>query len=349
MLLLTGATGLLGKYIALKLLKHGKRLRIVARDPQDSFLISLQKQYGENVEIFSADLLDVEAMRAAFKDGEIEAVIHSAAVVSFYKKDYPFMRRVNVEGTANVVNLCLEHKVDRLIHVSSVGALGREDFRTSGKEINEQMRWKESPLNTYYGHTKFLAEKEALRGAEEGLGVLICNPSFIIGYGGKDRSSAAIFEKIYAGLPFYPAGVNGFIWAEDVAAAIFVLLHSQLRGGERFVLAAENLPVKDVFTQVARALGKRPPFIPLTGGIGRLAGRASEFLASFSGGTPALTVESARTYGGHYRYSHAFFKSAFIGFEFTPISEAIISVAREFLAEKSKKGSVFQVITPFFY
>lgn len=336
MIVLTGVTGLLGKYIALKLLKHGYNLACIVRNTQDSFVKSLVENYPGRIQVVQADVLDVVGMQAAFQ-GEVEAVIHSAAVVSFWKKDYPQMMRVNVEGTANVVNLCLAHKVPKLIYVSSVAALGREDFRNRNEFITENSKWKDSPLNTYYGYTKHLAEKEVLRGVEEGLPAVICNPVMIIGYAGRGQSSGALFEQVYNGIPVYPTGRNGFVSAEDVAAAIFVLLLGNIDKGERFILVAENLSYAEVFQQIAQAIAKPAPRMPLTPALGRVFGWASETLAGITGKQPAVTTENARYLSTYFQYSNALFKSAFVGFEFSPIKDAIQVVGKEFVAFKTQK------------
>jgi nucleoside-diphosphate-sugar epimerase len=227
-ILVTGGTGFLGAYIIKELLAKGYSVRAIRRTKKLPFFIS--PDIFEKVEWVESDILDVVALDDAMKGAD--AVIHSAAVVSFIKSERKKMYNVNVEGTANVINLALENNIHRVVHISSISALGRT---ASGDHINEEKKWMESKLNTHYAITKHKAEMEIWRGAGEGLKTVIVNPSTIIGYGDWHTGSCAIFNKIYNEFPWYTTGVNGFVDVEDVARVTVLLMESNF-SDERFII-----------------------------------------------------------------------------------------------------------------
>ena len=131
--LLTGGTGFLGSYIIKALIEKGYAVRAIRRSSKLPFYIP--KEIFEKVEWIDGDILDVVSLQEAMLG--IDIVIHAAAIVSFHKKNKDWMYQVNVEGTANVVNMALEQNVKRLIHISSVAALGRT---AHGGSVNEEIR-----------------------------------------------------------------------------------------------------------------------------------------------------------------------------------------------------------------
>jgi nucleoside-diphosphate-sugar epimerase len=176
MVLVTGGTGFLGAYIIKELVGQGYSVRAIRRSSKLPSFVS--PDILNKAQWVEGDILDVVSLDEAMEG--IEQVIHSAAVVSFVKKDRKNMYQVNVEGTANVVNMALEKKVKRFVHLSSVAALGRT---AGGGHVNEEKKWEESKVNTHYAKTKYKAELEVWRGISEGLEAVILNPSTILGYG----------------------------------------------------------------------------------------------------------------------------------------------------------------------
>ena len=168
-----------------------------------------------------AEVLDVVSLEDAMEG--VSAVIHAAAIVSFDQKDRNRMYQVNVEGTANVVNCAIESGVTRMIHVSSVAALGRT---TKAGVVTEEKKWEENSSNTHYAISKHHAEMHVYRGFAEGLEGVVINPSTILGYGDWHQSSCAIFKNAYKGFAWYTKGINGFVGVEDVAEATVQLLVS---------------------------------------------------------------------------------------------------------------------------
>ena len=195
MILVTGGTGFLGSYIIKQLVEKGYAVRAIRRSNKpDGYRVPfwIPKEIVDNVEWVEGDVLDVVALEEAMEG--IDTVIHTAAVISFIKKDRPNMYQVNVEGTANVVNMMLEKNVRRLMHVSSVAALGRS---ASGGHVNEEKKWEESKVNTHYAKSKYKAELHVWRGTAEGLEAVIVNPSTILGYGDWNTGSCAIFKNVF--------------------------------------------------------------------------------------------------------------------------------------------------------
>ncbi|MCS7074590.1 MAG: NAD-dependent epimerase/dehydratase family protein [Bacteroidia bacterium] len=322
MILVTGANGFLGQYIVQELLNHQLPVRAYVRNPQP-----FQAKFP-SVQIAQGDVLEVGNLQEAM-DG-VEYVIHAAATVSFWKKRHAEMMRINEIGTANVVNVCLEKKIKRLLHVSSSSAFGRPE---GGSDINEQTKWRESPINSQYGKSKYLAEKQVYRGIEEGLSAVFVNPVIILGSGDWQAPSLRIFSTIFSGLKFYPPGMNGYVAATDVAEVIRRLLFDQsIPNGEKFLLCAENWYYKDLFELIAKELNVPPPSIAIRPWMQALAGNLYEFLATFTGKEPLVTRETVRTGSGTYRYDGSKITRT-IDFHYRSIPEVIHETCLQFLKE----------------
>ena len=209
-ILVTGGTGFLGAYIIKNLVEKNFPVKAIRRSAKIPFFIP--QNIFEKVEWVEGDILDVVSLDEAMKG--VDSIIHSAAIVSFTKKNRKEMYKVNVEGTENVVNLALENKIRRIIHISSVAALGRTGKTAT---VDEEKSWEENSNNTHYAISKHHAEMHVWRGFAEGLTGLILNPSTILGYGDWHQSSCAIFKNTYHEFPWFTKRVNGFVGVEDVA------------------------------------------------------------------------------------------------------------------------------------
>ncbi|RMF48261.1 MAG: NAD-dependent epimerase/dehydratase family protein, partial [Bacteroidetes bacterium] len=255
MWLVTGATGFVGYSFLKAWSQKSERppLRLLVRDPNHPVL----RPYLGQVELVQGNLADPLLLMEAAKGAD--TLLHLAATISFLPKARAWMYKTNVEGTRHLVNAALEVGVKRFVYLSSIAALGRP--KDPREPISEETLWEDSPYNTHYGYTKYLGEKEVWRGGEEGLKVLIFNPGIILGpYLSWEKGSPAFFRMVWRGLPVYPVGTNGFVGVQDVVEAIFTgLAHYPTGWGERYVLVAENWRYQQLFTEIARALGKRPP------------------------------------------------------------------------------------------
>ena len=202
---------------------------------------------------FKGDILDISCLQDIMT--QCTQVYHCAGMVSFNPARVEQMMKINAEGTANVVNISLESGIKKLVHVSSVAALGKKRNKAT---INEQVKWDEEANLTAYGNSKYQAEMEVWRGISEGLDAVIINPSIILGVGDWHKGSAAMFKNAYREFPWYTEGTSGYVDAMDVAKIMIRLMDSEI-SAERFIISAENRSYKDIFTQMALAFGKKPP------------------------------------------------------------------------------------------
>ncbi len=278
------------------------------------------------VEWVEGDILDTSFLEEAFQD--VEKVYHCAAVVSFNHKDAALMMKINREGTANVVNIALALGVKKLIHVSSIAAIGRSK---SEAIINEESKWIESNSNSPYGISKHLAEMEVYRGIAEGLNAAIVNPSNILGSGfWRGRTSTGqLFYKVWKGMPFYPVGSTGFVDVRDVVRFMYLLMESE-KSNERYILNGENLPFKKVFDSMAEALNAKKPYIEVTPIVRELAWRGSWVLSKITGRPPFVTKQTARYSAGNYFYENTKSLDAF-PFIYSPLKKTIEETGKQFL------------------
>ncbi|HNP21651.1 MAG TPA: NAD-dependent epimerase/dehydratase family protein [Panacibacter sp.] len=282
-ILVTGATGLVGSCLLELLLQQGKKVTALYRNTIPAFPFSGKLHWVK------ADVLEIDSLEEAMQN--VQQVYHCAAIVSFNPKQKELLNKVNVEGTANVVNACLTAGVKKLLHVSSVSALGRIRENTV---IDETMNWSEESSNSEYGKTKFRAEMEVWRGIGEGLQAVMVNPTIILGAADWEKGSSAIFKNVYNEFPWYTEGVTGFVDVQDVARAMIMLMESDI-SAQRFIISADNLLYRDLFTMIANAFGKNPPHKKVTPFIAGIVWRLESLKALFSGKQPLLTKETAAT------------------------------------------------------
>ena len=320
---ITGGTGFLGSYIIKELIAKGYSVRALRRSAKLPFY--LPPVVFENVEWIEGDILDVVILDEAIRG--VDAVIHAAASVSFHKHDRPLMYKTNIEGTANVVNAAIEHNISRLVHISSVAAIGRT---ANGDTVTEEKTWVESKAHSHYAITKYRAEMEAWRGMGEGLNVVIANPSTIIGYGDWNTSSCALFKNVYNEFPWYSNGINGFVDVEDAARAIVLLMEENI-SGERFIINSDNWPFQKLFNTIATAFRKKQPTREGTPLLAALAWRMEKVKSFFTGDKPLLTKETARIAHSKTNFSNRKILKALPGFSFTPLEQSIENACKKYL------------------
>ncbi len=329
MVLVTGGSGLVGSHILYELISEGQAVRALRRSVQSTELVAHLFVYynpDKGMDMFSriewvdGDVNDIISLREAL--GGVDHVYHCAAIVSFLPGDRQRMMKVNVEGTANLVNLCLQMGVKKLCHCSSVAAIGRPE---RGNQVNESLVWKTSATNSWYAISKYGAEREVWRGAEEGLNTVIVNPTVVIGPGDASRSSAQLYKSVQKGLLFYPRGVTGFVDVRDVASAMCLLMNGDICG-ERFILSGENLSYKKVFELLAHYAGVKPPRFHAGPILSEIAWRIEKLRKLFVGGKPLITKETARSGQSVRFFSNEKFTKA-TGFQFRSIAEAAENTA----------------------
>jgi dihydroflavonol-4-reductase len=326
MIAVTGANGLLGSYVVRALLD--KKIPFVALKRQGSD-VSLLSDVNNNIAWRVADVCDTDSLSEAFKD--VSGVIHTAAVVSYHEKDKEFINYVNVEGTRNVVNVCLQLQIEKLLHVSSVAALGK----SGNQVITENNKWVDSSTNSNYAISKYRAELEVWRGMEEGLKCSMVNPSLILAPTDWTKSSAQLFKYVWDERPFYTDGSFSAVDVRDVADCIVRLYQSGIER-ERFIVYAETISYKDFFSKAAKYFEKNPPGIKVGKSLLQLAAFTEGVRGKLTGSTPLVTKETARMAGRHFTYSNDKIKKA-LGIEFQPIDDTIAWCCREYLKKISVK------------
>jgi len=266
MILVTGGTGLVGAHLLYYLSQKHNTIRATKRASSDiQPVLEVFKGYSPNaeslfekIEWVTANITEIPALTDAFKD--ITQVYHCAAYVSFDPKNYKKLKKANIEGTANVVNLCLQQGVQKLCYVSSIATLGSAQ---NNSKIKEDTPWNPEEKNSVYAITKYGAEMEVWRGSQEGLNVVIVNPGVILGEGFWHSSSGIIIKNGNKKRNFTTPGSTGFVDVQDVVTAMIQLMESTVTK-ERFILVAENLTYQELMTQLAIAFGQKPPnkFLP---------------------------------------------------------------------------------------
>ena len=281
----------------------------------------------EKVKWFDGDILDVVSLEDAMEGRD--TVIHAAAVVSFAKKDRKKMYQVNVEGTANVVNTALEKKLNRIVHISSVAALGRT---TGGGHVNEEKKWEETKVNTHYARSKYKAELHVWRGISEGLEGVILNPSTILGFGDWHSSSCAIFRNIYEGIKWYTPGINGFVDIDDVASITVMMVENEINE-ERFIVNGDNWSFKKLQDTIAQEFGKAGPSKAASPGLLSFAWRMEKLRSIFTGRKPLLTPDSVRVAISKTYFDNEKILRALPGFSFTPLEESIRKACGQYIVK----------------
>jgi dihydroflavonol-4-reductase len=324
MILVTGGTGLVGTRLLFDLVSDGKQVRAIKR--KSSSLAMLEKIFHllsdraeellKQIEWADGDVQDYLSLEVAFQG--VEQVYHCAAVVSFDPKDKPMMMRINVDGTANVVNAALVAGIKKLCFVSSVAALGRAEENIM---IDENGDWSDSKENSAYAKSKYAAEREVWRGVAEGLNAVIVNPSIIIGPGDPQKSSAKLLATSMKGNPFYTEGVNAFVDVRDVSRTMIRLMESEIMN-ERFIINQGNYSYRHIFNLMAEGFGKKHPRIEVKPWMFEILWRLDKFRSLISGTSPLITRETARTSSKRYLYSNDKISKA-LNFEFIPIAESI--------------------------
>jgi nucleoside-diphosphate-sugar epimerase len=260
-ILITGITGLLGSYLAKELQGVGE----IHGLKRDSSTLELLGDLGNQIHWHIGDITDYESLEAAFEG--MDLVIHSAGLVSFSPNDEKKLLAINTQGTANVVNVMLDKGIRRLAFMSSVAALGSE---IEESVFNETYKWVTSDLNTPYGISKHMAELEVWRGSQEGLEVMVFNPSIILGKVCDERSSSAIYQYVLQENRYYPQGSINYIDIRDTVELIRLLME-KAPWNERYILNAATISYRRFFEQMALVFKKKAPDKKLSDGILNLA------------------------------------------------------------------------------
>ncbi len=318
MILVTGGAGLLGNELITQLLSQGRQVRAIYNKTP------LQHFYTGNLEQIQCNILDVVGLEEAMVG--VEQVYHCAAIVSFIPSKKREMFKINIEGTANVVNVALDARVKKMVHVSSVAALGRI---RENEQINETMNWTEETSNSHYGQSKYLAELEVWRGIGEGLNAVIVNPVIILGAGDWSGGSSQMFKSVYNNFPWYTEGITGFVDVRDVASAMIQLMDSEIEA-ERFIICAENRTYRDVFNLIAKAFGRAAPHKKVSPFLAKIVWRLEKIKSRITGKDPLITKETSATAMAKVNFNNSKLKKFLPDFSYRNIEETIIDTCTSF-------------------
>lgn len=324
MIFLTGGTGIVGSQLVMDLALANEQVRVLYRskdriDQLKAYFKHFHPQQFEtlfaHIEWVEGDVLDVVSLEQHMKG--CDRVFHCAALVSFHSNDFKRMIKINREGTANIVNLCLDLGVKKLCYISSTAAIGGD----SEKIITEKTPWKTTPTTTGYSISKYSAEKEVWRGIEEGLNAVMVNPCVVLGAGKWDESSLTVFKTVSKGSSFYPSGSNAIVDARDVSDIMRKLMESEIHS-ERFLLIGNNQSFKELITTIAIKLGKKPPKYAAPRWLVAIARQVLRVLSWFTRKKPDITKETVEALYSNRRYSSEKVQSA-LNFTFHTLEETV--------------------------
>jgi len=311
---LTGATGFVGYHVARALEAEGADLRLLVR--KSSNLANLEGLKGETV---VGDLMQPEGLKSAL--GTCDAVMHVAADYRLWIPDPAAMYRANVDGTRELLRMAREAGVPRFVYTSSVATM---HFRTDGMVVNEDTPVSLGDMVGHYKRSKFLAELEALRAAEQGQQVLILNPTTPIGpRDSKPTPTGRIFVDFLNGrFPAYmDTGLN-LVDVNEVARA-HVLALTKGTPGRRYILGGENLTLKQILDKMAAITGLPSPTLKIPFAIAATYAFFEELITGkIRGKEPRATLEEVRM-GRKKMYASSARAQQELDFHIVPVYQAM--------------------------
>ena len=332
-ILVTGATGFIGSYVLRQLEAEGyTKLRALHRPGSPTDLV---ESVQLNIDWREGDLLDFHSLEEAIQG--VDAIIHTAAMVSFHGSDRTDLMEVNVEGTRHLVNLAIHYQLKKFIHISSVAALGR---KLEHNIISEDTEWQSSVFNSNYAKSKQLAEMEVWRAFAEGLSVAILNPANVLGAGFWDQGTPRTFRQIAGGFRYYTEGMTGYVDVRDVARLSVRLLQLPIEG-RRFIASENDYTYQEVFQLIAKALDAPAPSIRVKSWMIPFA-RMSDWIKSrIKGRRPFLSREIVRNSRMRWQYLNDRSKEE-LGFDYTPIQQTIMETGAAYKKsmENGQKAAV---------
>jgi dihydroflavonol-4-reductase len=311
--LVTGANGFLGSWLTRELNARQIDVRILCRPTSD-----LSELKGLKFETSTGDITDAASVEKASLG--VDSVFHLAGLIAYTKSERARMESVNVTGTANVIDACVKNRVKRLVHMSSVVAIGASlDGRSP---LNEESPFNVAQWNLGYSETKKKAEESVVQAVKNrGLDAVILNPATIYGAGDAKKGSRKTQLKVARGeFPFYtPGGVN-IVSSKDVIEAVLNAWKSG-QSGRRYILGGENITVKRLFQIIAKVAGVQAPKFYLPKSILLSLGCLGDILEK-KGKRTSFNSEAARMATMYHWYDSSRAQKE-IGLKVTPAETAI--------------------------
>jgi dihydroflavonol-4-reductase len=337
MVLVTGGTGLVGSHLLYFLATSGEKIRAIFRESSNLLQVETVFRYYTDVEkaktLYNsiewvlADVTNVPALTKAFEN--CTQVYHCAAMIHFDPKKYDALKKVNVEGTANIVNLALLHGVQKLCYVSSIATLGNT---LDGSHITEETSFNQDDDTNVYSLTKYASEMEVWRGTLEGLDAIIVNPGVILGAGFWHTGSGAILTLASKGLPYYTGGSIAVVDVQDVVNSMLLLMKSTAKN-ERYILVGANVTYQNFTEHLALAFGKKPPTKEIEQWKLMLASTFDSIRNRLFGFKRRLLKANVKSLYSKKNYS-AHKIEAHLAYRFTPVSETVIRVVNRYKMEQ---------------
>jgi len=324
LVLLTGATGLVGGHMLVRLFRSGKNVRCLIRSSssleQLKLICTFYNQPFDDlnnaVEWVQGDTLDFIGLCSIMK--HVTEVYHCAAMVSFNAKNRVELFQTNVQGTSNMVDAALLEGVSKFCFVSSIAALGSTPDQTP--IIEDTPRKNEEKISAY-SESKFRSELEVWRAISEGLNAVIVNPGVILGPGNPDAGSLYLFQVGKKGVPFFTKATTGYVDVRDVCDISIELMERGLFK-KRYILISENAHNGTVFGLIAKEFGKNPPRIQAGKGLLYMGVLVSEIAGRLTGKTSQLTFDAIRSAQHPQEYSSERIRST-LGQSFIPLQQTI--------------------------
>lgn len=331
MILVTGGTGLVGAHLLYNLLLKHPTIRATHRKGSD--LASVKKVFSyytkdvdtlfQKIDWVEANITELPALANVFKN--ITHVYHCAAFINFNPKHYYALKKANIEGTANVVNLCIENGVKKLCYVSSIATLGKG---FEGQLITEENDWNPEDNNSVYSITKYGAEMEVWRGTQEGLEAVIVNPGVILGEGYWHSGSGILIKRVAKGIRFYTHGSTGFVDIKDVVKAMIALMNSSLKN-EKYILVGNSLTYKEFITKLSEEFGNKPPSKSISKGVLLFLSNLDWLSSKLFKTKRSLLKATVNSLFTHSKYDTSKIETA-LSFQFTPFEETLRRIVKNY-------------------
>lgn len=326
MILVTGATGMVGGHLLWYLLQKNDRVVAIRRSTSNlQFLKDIFSFYTNDTEIYldkidwrTADILDFDSLIPATND--VDEIYHCAAVVSLGGKQQDIID-INVEGTRNMVEVALRIHAKKFCFVSSIASCGSVE---NGYFVDETTPMINPLERSMYAQSKMMSEQVVVEALSRGLKAVIVNPGVILGYSGVSTGSSQLFYRVRKGLPFYTPGGTGYVDVQDVVKIMLLLMEKEIYGN-RFVLVAENNSNKEILEMMADGFNKRRPFIYINKQLLMIVGYVSELLSKITGRKSLIDKGTAKSAAKRTLYDNSKI-CATLNYKFKPVQQTIFEI-----------------------
>ncbi len=339
MILVTGATGLLGGHLIAQLLRQYDTIIATKRKHSSiditknilSYYFTNAQEQFEKIKWIEPDFLNPFEIEEIITNYNIRDIYHCAGLVSFNDKRRNELIKTNAEITANVVNCCLEKDI-KFCYVSSIAALLNQ---FEHNPINEKTFWQPGKYEYAYALSKYLGECEVWRGIEEGLKAVIVNPGIIVGAGNWNNGWGILVQKTYRGLPFYTTGITGYVAVEDVVHIMLLLMQKEIFG-QRFIVIENNYSFKEILDELHRSLHKKTPSYKATPLLVKTAQFFEKIYSTINPSyEPNFTKATVQGAFMQNFYDNTLIKQI-LNYSFIPVKPYIHAVSQKFLNEVKK-------------